>query len=74
VRREAGGKEKITDLKEEIDSIHNANRLFWESGEVRSREEIAEYYQRQERLETIRREFAEVISAMDVVSIRQRFQ
>jgi hypothetical protein len=38
----------------EIDSIHQANVLYWRQGPEHSREAAAEYERRKERLEEIR--------------------
>jgi len=51
---------KMTVLNREIDSIHHANRLFWEQKRVYGREAKVEYYCRQDRLEEIRSEMAEL--------------
>jgi hypothetical protein len=49
-------------LSEEMDSIHYANRLFWEQ-KAHSREASVEYYRRQDRLEEIRSELTGLIGA-----------
>jgi hypothetical protein len=43
----------IKDLSKEIDAIHHANAAYWKTSD-HTREAIAEYHQRQERLEEIR--------------------
>ena len=45
----------IEQLSMEIDAIHHANNVYWRS-KNRSRQAIAEYYQRQVRLDGIRTE------------------
>jgi hypothetical protein len=50
----------MTVLSQEIDSIHHANRLFWEQGTAHGRKAKVEYYYRQDRLEEIRSEMAEL--------------
>ena len=47
---EATRKAEMAVLSEEMDSIHYANRLFWEQ-KAHSREASVEYYRRQDRLE-----------------------
>ena len=47
-------------LSEEIHSIHYANRLFWEQKRAHGRKAKVEYYRRQDRLEEIRSELAEL--------------
>jgi hypothetical protein len=47
-------------LSEEIDSIHYANRLFWEKKKAHGRRAKVGYYLRQDRLEEIRSELAEL--------------
>lgn len=51
---------RLANLREEMDSIHLANGLYWKQGECHSREEMAEYERRQERLEEIRKELSEL--------------
>jgi len=48
-------------LSEEMDSIHYANRLFWEQKKAPSPEASAEHYRRQDRLEEIRSELTGLI-------------
>ena len=50
-------------LSVEIHSIHHANRLFWEQKRTDGRKAKVEYYDRQDRLEEIRSELAEVSDA-----------
>jgi len=52
--------ERMTVLSEEMHSIHHANRLFWEQKKARGRKAKVEYYRRQDRLEEIRGELAEL--------------
>lgn len=47
-------------LSVEIHSIHHANRLFWEQKNSGGRKAKVEYYCRQDRLEAIRSELAEL--------------
>ena len=56
---EATKKQRIAVLQEEIDFIHYANELYWRHSNP-SNEIKAEYYRRQDRLEEIRRELAEL--------------
>jgi len=51
---------RMTVLSQELDSIHHANRLFWEQGTAHGRNAKVEYYCRQDRLEEIRSELAEL--------------
>jgi hypothetical protein len=53
------GKARIAILIEEIDSIHSANKLYWER-KAPSREARAKYQHRQDRLEEVRSELAEL--------------
>lgn len=50
----------MTVLSQEIDSIHHANRLFWEQATAYGRKAKVDYYYRQDRLEEIRSEMAEL--------------
>ena len=50
---------KLAALREEMDAIHRANKLYWGHTE-HSREADMEHQQRQERLEQIRNEMEEV--------------
>ena len=63
---EATRKERIAVLQEEIDLIHYANEyaneLYWRQANP-SAEAKAEYYRRQDRLEEIRSELAELRKA-----------
>ena len=45
---------EIAALKEEIESIHFADALYWKCGQDRSREVGEEYQRRQNRLQEIR--------------------
>ena len=49
---------KIAALKEEIESIHFADALYWKRGKHNSREASAEYQRRQDRLPEIRSKLA----------------
>jgi hypothetical protein len=51
---------RMTVLNQEIDFIHHANRLFWEQKKAHGRKAKGEYYCRQDRLEEIRSEMAEL--------------
>jgi len=51
---------EIVDLTAEMGTIHFANRLYWRRGEAATREERAEHCRRQERLDEIRAELAQV--------------
>ena len=51
---------RMTVLSQEIDSIDHANRLFWEQGTAHGRKAKVAYYYRQDRLEEIRSEMAEL--------------
>lgn len=59
---EAGRQARIAVLQEETDFIHFANELYWRQANscVAAK---AEYYRRQDRLEKIRRELAELRKA-----------
>jgi uncharacterized protein (DUF1499 family) len=46
---------RLVALREEVDAIHHANRLYWAQKKP-SRTAMAEYEWRQKRLEQIRRE------------------
>jgi hypothetical protein len=50
---------KLAALRDEIEAIHFANRLYWNQKKP-SRAAIAEYERRQERLEQIRREMEDL--------------
>jgi hypothetical protein len=56
---EAIRKKRIAVLHEEIDFIHYANELYWRQTNP-STAAMAEYYRRQDRLEEIRHELAEL--------------
>lgn len=45
-------------LYAEMDFIHCANALYWREGDFHTRDEIAEYKRRQDRLNEIRAELA----------------
>lgn len=51
---------RMAALSEEMHSIHHANKLFWEQKRARDRKAKVEYYRRQDRLEEIRGELAEL--------------
>ncbi|MFZ0284993.1 MAG: hypothetical protein WAL32_07160 [Terriglobales bacterium] len=55
--------DKVAALREEMDSIHYANTLYWSQGTAHSREERAEYQRRLDRLDEIRKELARLRSA-----------
>jgi hypothetical protein len=55
-------KARIAPLSKEMDEIHRANRLYWEQGESQSPAAKAEYEFRNERLEQIRTELAQLLS------------
>ncbi len=57
-------KARIATLHEEIDAIHFANKLYWEQ-EAPTREARAEYQRRQDRLQEIRSELAELQSVCE---------
>jgi hypothetical protein len=57
-------REIISVLSAEVDSIHSENTLFWRQ-RVPSRDERGAYCQRLDRLEEIRRRFAELHGATD---------
>ena len=52
-------KARIADLKQEIAFIHYANELYWREADP-SHAARADYYHRQDRLEEIRIELAEL--------------
>jgi transposase-like protein len=54
------GKKRISALAEEMDAIHSSNSRYWKQGSTVTSEERAEYQQRQDRLEEIRKELAEL--------------
>jgi len=58
LEREA--KAKIVLLKEEIEAIDYANRLFWKTGASQSTAARSEYQFRNERLQKIRAELAQL--------------
>jgi hypothetical protein len=47
-------------LRVEIDSIHHANKLFWEQKKAHGPKAKVEYYDRQDRLEEIRSALVEL--------------
>jgi hypothetical protein len=53
---------RIAALNEEMDGIHFVNSLYWERGEAVTSEARAEYQRRQDRLEEIRVELAQLRS------------
>jgi hypothetical protein len=53
---------RIAVLQEEIEFIHFANELYWRQANPRDAAQ-AEYYRRQDRLEEIRSELAELQKA-----------
>jgi hypothetical protein len=56
---EATRKATITALQQEIDSIHQANELYWRQTDPGNAAR-ADYFRRQERLEEIRSELAKL--------------
>src|ERR1022692_2659886 len=50
---------KLTALQDELDTIHLANKSYWDRAE-HTRQATAEYQRRQERLEQIRKEMQEL--------------
>ena len=50
---------KIAVLNAEADSIHSANKLFWQM-ETQSSEDMAEHHKRRDRIEVIRRDLLEL--------------
>jgi len=50
---------KLAALREEMDAIHRANKLYW-GHTGHSREAEMEHQQRQERLEQVRKEMEEL--------------
>ncbi len=52
----------IAALQEEMDGIHFVNSLYWERGEAATSEARAGYQRRQDRLEEIRAELAQLRS------------
>jgi hypothetical protein len=56
---EATKKARIAVLQEEIDLIHHANELYWQQANASDTAKAA-YYRRQDRLEEIRSELAEL--------------
>lgn len=59
---DAGTKARIKSLSEEMDEIHNANREYWKQGESQTLAAKTEYALRNERLERIRAELAQLRS------------
>jgi hypothetical protein len=53
---------KIAALREELDCINRANVVFWEQGLSPNREARAEYRQRQDRIQEIMKELANLVS------------
>jgi len=51
---------KMAVLRVEIDSIHHANKLFWEQKKAHGPKAKVEYYDRQDRLEEIRSALVEL--------------
>jgi hypothetical protein len=60
---EAKRKARIRELQAEIDSIHAANKLYWEHPELHNLEAQTEHKRRQDRLEGIRAELAQLRSS-----------
>ena len=55
-------KARIAALNEEMDGIHFVNSLYWQRGKAVTSEARAEYQRRQDRLEEIRAELAQLRS------------
>jgi hypothetical protein len=53
---------RITTLDEEMDVIHRANSLYWKQGQSQTVAAKAQYQLRQDRLEKIRAELAQLRS------------
>ena len=51
---------KITFLNQEMDEIHHANTLYWKQKEGHTKAAKAQYQWRQDRLEKIREELAQL--------------
>ena len=60
---DAKKKARIAALNEEMDGIHFVNSLYWQRGKAVTSEARAEYQGRQDRLEEIRAELAQLRSA-----------
>ena len=60
VSQGAKTKAKITFLNLEMDELHAATRPYWEKGTEPSKEERAKHQWRQDRLERIRKELAQL--------------
>jgi hypothetical protein len=54
---------RIANLNEEMDAIHSANGLYWKQGNSQTVAAKTEYQFRQDRLETIRSELAQLHSS-----------
>ncbi len=52
---------KIAALREELDRINRANVVFWKQGLNSSREARAEHQRRQDRLQEIMKELADLV-------------
>ena len=52
---------RIAALTEEMDAIHFANYRYWEQGGAVTREQRAEHQRRQDRMEEIRKELAQLL-------------
>jgi len=63
IEPDAAARTRIAALNEEMDAIYFADRRYWERGQAVSPEERAEYQRRQDRLEEIRKELAQLRSA-----------
>jgi hypothetical protein len=60
---DADKRARIAALNEEMDAIYFADRRYWERGQAVTSKERAEYQGRQDRLEEIRKELAQLRSA-----------
>jgi hypothetical protein len=59
---DAKKKPRMAALNEEMDVIHSANQSYWNQGQSHSARSKAHYQFRQERLEEIRKELAQLRS------------
>jgi len=51
-----GNTKRLAALTEEINAIHFADKLYWRQGDLHSKDAMAEYERRQNRLAEIREE------------------
>lgn len=59
----------ISALSEQIDSIHHENNLYWKQGVRQTMAARAEHQARQDRLETIRADLAQLQSGKRLTSL-----